>query len=61
MLLDRQTMAERLGITVDTLRRKVETRPDFPKPVLRLSRETVRWDPQDFDRWMHRQRQLAKA
>ena len=60
-MLDRKAIAEMLGISVDTCRRKVEKHPDFPKPVLRLSRETVRWDEADFERWRRRQRELAKA
>ena len=60
-MLDRKTIAERLGISVDTFRRKVEKNPGFPRPVLRLSRETVRWDDSDVERWFRQQRQLAKA
>ena len=60
-MLDRKQIAARLGIAVDTFRRSVEKQPDFPRPVLRLSRETVRWDEADFERWLRQQRQLAKA
>lgn len=60
-MLDRKTIADRLEISVDTFRRKVEKRADFPRPVLRLSRETVRWDDADIERWFRQQRQLAKA
>lgn len=60
-LLTRKDMAEALGVSVDYFRKKVETRPDFPRPAFRLSRETVRWDAPDFERWMRQQKQLAKA
>jgi predicted DNA-binding transcriptional regulator AlpA len=60
-MLDRKQIAEKLGIKPETFRKRVEVRPDFPKPALRLSRETVRWDDADIDQWLRRQRQLAKA
>ncbi len=60
-MLDRKQIAERLGIKPESFRKRVEVRPDFPKPVLRLSRETVRWDEADIERWLRTQRQLAKA
>lgn len=59
-LLDRKTMATMLGVSVDTFRRKVEKRPDFPRPVLRLSRETVRWDEAEVLRWLKHQRVHAQ-
>lgn len=55
-MLDRKAIAEMLGIKVPTLRQRVECRPDFPKPALRLSRKTVRWDPEDVRRWIQRHR-----
>jgi predicted DNA-binding transcriptional regulator AlpA len=55
-MLDRKQIAAMLGVPVDTVRRKVETRPDFPKPALRLSRKTVRWEPGDILRWIARQK-----
>lgn len=51
-MLDRKQIAEMLGISVDAVRRRVETRPDFPKPALRLSRKTVRWEPGDVLKWL---------
>ncbi|NBW08280.1 MAG: AlpA family phage regulatory protein [Caulobacteraceae bacterium] len=60
-MLDRKQIAEKLGIKQETFRKRVEIRPDFPKPVLRLSRETVRWDEADIEQWLKRQRALAKA
>lgn len=58
-MIDRDVIAGMLGISRDVLRKKVEARPDFPKPALRLSRKTVRWDRIDIEQWMQRQR--AKA
>ncbi len=60
-MLDRKQIAEKLGVKPETFRKRVEVRPDFPKPVLRLSRETVRWDDADIEKWLQRQRALAKA
>lgn len=60
-MLDRKQIAEKLGVKQETFRKRVEVRPDFPKPVLRLSRETVRWDEADIEKWLTRQRALAKA
>ena len=58
-MLTRQEIAAMLGVTADTLRKRIEIRPDFPRPVLRLSRKTVRWEPADIRRWMDQQRQRA--
>lgn len=55
-MLDRQTIASMLSVSVPTFRTRIESRPDFPKPVLRASRKTVRWDPTDINRWIQRQR-----
>lgn len=50
-MMTRQQIAEMFGVTVDTLRRRFETRPDFPKPAIKASRKTVRWEPGDILRW----------
>lgn len=55
-MLDRKQIADMLGVTVDTVRRRVETRPDFPKPAIRLSRKTVRWEPGEVLKWLARQK-----
>lgn len=55
-MLDRKQIADLLGVTVDTVRRRVEARPDFPKPAIKLSRKTVRWEPGDVLRWIARQK-----
>lgn len=41
-------------------RKCVESRPDFPKPVLKLSQKTVRWEAADIDRWLKQQRAIAQ-
>ena len=53
-MLDRKQIADMLGVKVDTVRRRVETLPDFPKPAVRLSQKTVRWEPGDVLRWLAR-------
>ncbi len=60
-MLDRKQIAEMLGIRPDTFRKRVETRPDFPKPVLRLSQKMVMWNDADVARWRRRQEALAQA
>lgn len=60
-LLDRETIAQMLGVQQATFRKCIETRDDFPKPVLKLSRVIVRWDAKDIQRWVSRQKQLAQA
>lgn len=60
-MLDRKQIAERLGIRPDTFRKRVECRPDFPKPALRLSQKMVMWNDADIVRWMRKQEALAQA
>lgn len=60
-MLDRKQIAEMLGIRADTFRKRVETRPDFPKPVLKLSQKMVMWSETDIARWKRRQEALAQA
>lgn len=59
-MLYRKTIAEMLGITPDTFRRCVESRPDFPKPALRLGRKAVRWDGGEVNQWIARHRATAQ-
>jgi predicted DNA-binding transcriptional regulator AlpA len=59
MLIDRDHIATLLGMTRAQVRRTVEPREDFPRPVLRLSRKTVRWAEEDVRRWLQQQRQRA--
>lgn len=51
-MLTRKDIAAMLGIEPDTLRKRYESRPDFPKPAIRLSRKTVRWEPDAVRRWI---------
>lgn len=60
-MLTREDIASMLGISRDVLRKKVEARPDFPKPALRLSRKTVRWEREDVERWIERQKAKEAA
>ncbi len=46
-MLNRKDIAEMLGIRADTFRKCVESRPDFPKPALRLSQKMVLWNEVD--------------
>ena len=58
-LIGRQDIAAALNITVEQVRKSLEVRQDFPRPVLRLSRKTVRWREEDVRRWLERERQKA--
>lgn len=58
-MIDRQAIASMLGVSVEVLRKRIEPRPDFPRPALRLSRKTVRWEPADIQRWISLQKQRA--
>ncbi len=60
-MLDRKQIAEKLGVKPETFRKCIESRPDFPRPSLRLSQKMVLWEDRDFERWYDRQKQLAKA
>ena len=55
-MIGRKEIAKMLNVSGWVLRNKIEARPDFPKPALRLSRQTVRWEPQDVLRWLARQK-----
>ena len=55
-MLDRKTIAKMINVKVPTFRKNIESTPDFPKPALRTSQKTVRWDPVDINRWLARQR-----
>jgi predicted DNA-binding transcriptional regulator AlpA len=59
-MIDRQQIAAMLGVSVDVLRRRVEPSAGFPKPALRLSQKTVRWDLVEVNKWIQRQKS-AKA
>jgi predicted DNA-binding transcriptional regulator AlpA len=57
--IERSEIAAKLKVSTKVFREKVETRPDFPRPALRLSRQTVRWDPADVRQWIERERKRA--
>lgn len=48
-----------IGVARSYFVKKVEPRPDFPRPVLRLSRKTVLWDESAVREWLHKQAQRA--
>ena len=52
VLIDTADIAEMTGLTRDYVRDRVTKRPDFPAPVLKLSRKTVRWSREDIARWL---------
>lgn len=58
-MIDRERIASMLGVTRDYVRTRLEPRPDFPRPALRLSRKTVRWDEGEIARWMKTQKARA--
>lgn len=58
-MIDRKTIAAMIGVSPSTLRQNIEPRPDFPKPALRLSQKTVRWEKSDIERWLKTQRARA--
>ena len=58
-LLNRDDIASLLGVNKEFVRKSLETREDFPRPVLRLSRKTVRWREADVAKWLDRERQRA--
>jgi len=58
-MIDRKTIAAMIGVSTSMVRQKLEPRPDFPKPALRLSQKTVRWEKSDIERWLKTQRARA--
>lgn len=60
-MLDRKQIAEMLGIRADTFRKSVESRPDFPKPALKLSQKMVLWNEADVAKWRRRMEALAQS
>lgn len=54
--LNRDEIAQLIRVSRDTLRKRYEPRPDYPRPVVRLSRKTVLWARSDIVRWIERQR-----
>jgi len=58
-LITTKDIAEALAVTPKHACQRVVTRPDFPKPVIRLSQKTRRWLRDEFDQW--RQAQQIRA
>ena len=58
-LIDTADIAAALGVQRAYAADRVVKRPDFPRPVLRLSQKTVRWARADFERWLQAQRARA--
>jgi len=48
-LITTKDIAEALAVTPKHACQRVVTRPDFPKPVIRLSQKTRRWLRDEFD------------
>lgn len=52
--LDYTGVAELLGVSRRNLVERISKRPDFPKPIVRISQRTVWWDPRDVLEWAKR-------
>jgi len=50
-LIDTADIAADLNLERDYVTRKVVKRPEFPPPVLVLSRKTVKWRRPDYEAW----------
>ena len=50
-LIDTGDIAADLGLGRDYVTRKVVKRPDFPGPLLVLSRKTVKWSSAQYETW----------
>lgn len=49
--LDYTGAAELLGVSRRYLVNKLSKRPDFPRPIMRISNRTVWWDERDVIAW----------
>lgn len=58
-LIDSGAIASMLGLTRAHVTDKLTKRPGFPRPVLRLSRKTVRWSRRAIERWLADEMQRA--
>ncbi|MES2958505.1 MAG: AlpA family phage regulatory protein [Pseudomonadota bacterium] len=58
-LIDRKFIADATGLAQAYVTDRLTKRPDFPKPVLRLSRKVVKWARADFDKWFAAQGRRA--
>lgn len=50
-LWDTAQIAAAFGLQRRTVTERLTKRPDFPKPVVRLSRKVVRWDAEAVKKW----------
>ena len=49
-------IAARIGERREFVRDTLVKRPDFPRPVLVLSRKIVKWDASDLDKWLEKKK-----
>lgn len=56
--IDTAQIAQLLGVTREHVTDKLTKRPDFPTPVVAISRKIRRWDENDVIEWM---RQSSRA
>lgn len=57
--LTRADIVQITGYSAKYVRDNLTKRPDFPKPVLRLSTQNVRWAEADVLKWMRDVTQAA--
>jgi len=57
--LNRSEIAALLGYSAKYVRDNLTKRPDFPKPVIRLSTQNVRWLESDVMTWVRNVSQAA--
>lgn len=50
--LDTAGIAQLLGCTREHVTNRVTKRPDFPPPIINVSRKTRYWSLADVQRWM---------
>jgi len=57
--MTRADIAQATGYSAKYVRDNLTKRPDFPKPVIRLSTQNVRWLEDDIRKWMRDVTQAA--
>lgn len=57
--IDKAGIVQITGYSVRYVRDTLVKRPDFPKPVIRLSTQNVRWNEADIIAWMRKVTQAA--
>lgn len=50
-LVDTQDIAQFLGVTRQWVTDSITKRPDFPKPVINISRKTRKWSLEEVFKW----------